>query len=63
MTSKKSSTQKAVPSIKNKYQSPHVQISYVTTECAIAAGSVVSINMEVRVTEWEDREMDQIWNF
>ncbi len=48
---------------KTNYESPSLEISFIKMEAAIAAGSVVRRNPDPLLSEWQDVETVDIWNF
>lgn len=52
---------------KKAYVSPRIILSYVAMESDFSAGSVVVVrvgnNGTPDVTDWQERETDQTWNF
>ncbi|WP_165799068.1 hypothetical protein [Sphingobacterium corticibacter] len=48
---------------RQNYESPAIEISYVSLETAIAAGSIIRENPNPQLTDLQDVETVDIWNF
>ncbi len=52
---------------KKYYKTPLILLSYVAMESGFAAGSVVAVTVgdsgTPNITDWQERETEQTWNF